>query len=122
MRSASFLRGLWGEFTINTPNRHTQRKFACLLSNCELQRFIKPLIGACVNVSALLTIVKQRCVRGRLSGQRWREGGLGHDQNLYVEGDTTLFQLFEVVMTPRGYAADVATTGADGLSKRTSNP
>ena len=99
-----------------------QRKFACLLLKGELQIFIRSLIDARVNVSALITIVKQRCVRGRLFGQRWREGGLGHDQNLYVEGDTTPCQLFEVVMAPRGYAADVATTGADGLSKHTSNP
>ena len=41
---------------------------------------------------------------------------------LYIEDDTTLCQLFEVVMAPRGYAADVATTDADGLSKHTSNP
>ena len=41
---------------------------------------------------------------------------------LYVEDDTTLCQLFEVVMAPRGYAVDVATTGADGLSKHTSDP
>ena len=99
-----------------------QRKFACLLLKGELQIFIRSLIDARVNVSALITIVKQRCVRGRLSGQRRREGGLGYDQNLYVEGDTTPCQLFEVVMAPRGYAADVATTGADGLSKHTSNP
>tara|TARA_B100000676_G_C17984303_1_gene790966 strand:- start:368 stop:1405 length:1038 start_codon:yes stop_codon:yes gene_type:complete len=41
---------------------------------------------------------------------------------LYVEDDTTLCQLFEVVMAPRGYAVDVATTGAEGLSKHKSNP
>ena len=41
---------------------------------------------------------------------------------LCVEDDTTLCQLFEVVMAPCGYAMDFATTGADGLSKHTSNP
>ena len=40
---------------------------------------------------------------------------------LYVEDDTTLCQLFEVVMALHGYAVDVATTGADGLSKHMSN-
>ena len=41
---------------------------------------------------------------------------------LYVEDDTTLCQLFEVVMALCGYTMEFATTGADGLSKYTSNP
>jgi len=41
---------------------------------------------------------------------------------LYVEDDTTLCQLFEAVMTPRGYDVDVATSGEEGLSKHKANP